>query len=42
MLGHASARETLDVYAHVWPNAEEQVRLAVESALNTARAANAK
>lgn len=38
MLGHASARETLDTYSHLWPDAEEQVRLAVESALNTARA----
>lgn len=31
-LGHASASETLDTYAHLWPNSEESTRAAVESA----------
>jgi integrase len=37
MLGHASSRETLDTYAHLWPDAEEQAREAVELALSVAR-----
>jgi site-specific recombinase XerD len=37
MLGHASSRETLDTYSHLWPDAEEQAREAVESALSMAR-----
>ncbi len=32
-LGHASARETLDTYAHLWPNSEQSTRAAVDSEL---------
>jgi integrase len=32
-LGHASAQETMDTYGHLWPDADDQTRLAVEEAL---------
>jgi integrase len=28
-LGHASAQETLDTYAHLWPDSEHQTRKAI-------------
>lgn len=31
-MGHASASETLDTYAHLWPDSDESTRAAVESA----------
>ncbi len=34
-LGHASATETLDTYSHLWPDAEDRTRLAVDSVLGT-------
>jgi integrase len=35
-LGHASATETLDTYAHLWPDSEERTREAVDSAFSPA------
>ncbi len=32
-LGHASAVETLDTYAHLWPDSDDRTREAVDSAL---------
>lgn len=32
-LGHATAAETLDTYAHLWPDSDDRVRDAVDSAL---------
>ncbi|MEO6121226.1 MAG: tyrosine-type recombinase/integrase, partial [Acidimicrobiales bacterium] len=32
-LGHANASETLDTYSHIWPDSEDQTRLAVDSVL---------
>ena len=32
-LGHKSAVETLNTYAHLWPDSEDQTRRAVDSAL---------
>lgn len=32
-LGHASASETLDTYAHLWPDSEDQTRVAVADVL---------
>lgn len=32
-LGHASATETLDTYAHLWPDSDDDTRRAVEAAL---------
>ena len=32
-LGHASARETLDTYGHVWPGSEDLTRRAIDLAL---------
>ncbi len=34
-LGHASAAETLDTYSHLWPDAEDRTRSAVDSVLGT-------
>ncbi len=31
-LGHASASETLDTYAHLWPDSEDRTRAAVDLA----------
>ncbi len=32
-LGHASATETLDTYAHLWPDSEDRTREAIDSVL---------
>jgi integrase len=32
-LGHKSALETLNAYAHLWPDSEDQTRRAVDAAL---------
>jgi integrase len=32
-LGHKSAMETLDTYAHLWPDSEDQTREAIDAAL---------
>ena len=32
-LGHASAEETLNTYAHLWPGSEDRTRFVVEQAL---------
>ncbi len=32
-LGHASARETLDTYGHLWPDSEDLTRRAIDTAL---------
>ncbi len=34
-LGHASATETLDTYAHLWPDSDDDTRAAVDAALNS-------
>ncbi len=34
-LGHATAAETLDTYAHLWPDAEDRTRAAVDAVLGT-------
>lgn len=36
-LGHASAVETLQTYAHLWPDSEDQTRAAVDEFLGMAR-----
>ncbi len=38
-LGHASATETLNTYAHLWPDSEGQTRLAVDLVLGATQAA---
>ncbi|MBA2532979.1 MAG: site-specific integrase, partial [Nocardioidaceae bacterium] len=35
-LGHASARETLDTYSHLWPDSEDLTRAAIDSVLGSA------
>jgi integrase len=35
-LGHASAKETLDVYGHMWPDSEDMTRAAVDEVLGSA------
>jgi integrase len=35
-LGHASARETLDTYSHLWPDSEDMTRAAVDDVLGAA------
>jgi integrase len=35
-LGHATAAETLDTYSHLWPDAEDQTRQAVDEVLGSA------
>jgi integrase len=35
-LGHSSAKQTLDVYAHLWPDSDDLTRQAVEAALGAA------
>jgi integrase len=37
-LGHASASETLDTYAHLWPDNEERTRAAVDDVLGRRKA----
>ncbi len=34
-LGHARAAETLDIYAHLWPNDDDRMRQAIEQAWAT-------
>ncbi|WP_219415356.1 tyrosine-type recombinase/integrase [Pseudonocardia nigra] len=38
-LGHATAAETLDTYAHLWPDSEDRTRNAIDSVLRAARPA---
>lgn len=38
-LGHAAAAETLDTYAHLWPDSEDLTRRAIDSVLHSARPA---
>jgi integrase len=38
-LGHASATETLNTYAHLWPEDDDRTRAAIESAWTTPRCA---
>lgn len=40
-LGHASATETLDTYAHLWPDSEDRTREAVDSVLGVRHEADA-
>lgn len=35
-LGHATAAETLDTYAHLWPDSEDRTRVAVDAVLGAA------
>lgn len=36
-LGHASAAETLDTYAHLWPDSEDTTRAAIDAVLGSSR-----
>jgi site-specific recombinase XerC len=36
-LGHASATETLNTYAHLWPDSEDHTRAAIEGILGSPR-----
>ncbi|MFC6151547.1 MULTISPECIES: tyrosine-type recombinase/integrase [Mumia] len=36
-LGHASAKETLDTYSHLWPDSEDMTRAAIDSVLGATR-----
>lgn len=38
-LGHASAKETLDTYSHLWPDDEDRTRAAVDDELGGAKTA---
>lgn len=38
-LGHASATETLDTYAHLWPDSEDRTRQAIDSVLGSTECA---
>jgi integrase len=38
-LGHATAAETLDTYAHLWPDSEDRTRQAIDSVLSSPRTA---
>ncbi len=38
-LGHASARETLDTYSHLWPDSDDRTREAVDLVLGEAATA---
>lgn len=33
-LGHKSAEETLNTYAHLWPDSDDRTRQAVDAALS--------
>lgn len=37
VLGHSSAVETLNTYAHLWPDNEQRTRLAIDAAFSTDR-----
>jgi integrase len=39
-LGHASAKETLDTYSHLWPDSEDRTRAAVDAVLGAAGTAS--
>jgi integrase len=39
-LGHATAAETLDTYSHLWPDADDTTRTAVDSVLKIDPAAD--
>jgi integrase len=39
-LGHATAAETLDTYAHLWPDSDDTTRTAVDSVLKIKPAAD--
>jgi integrase len=39
-LGHATAAETLDTYSHLWPDADDTTRTAVDSVLKIDTAAD--
>ena len=41
-LGHASAMVTLDIYGHLWPDADDQTRAAVDAVLGGALEPNAQ
>jgi len=41
-LGHASAKETLDTYSHLWPDDHDRIRGAVQSTLRPALADQAR
>jgi integrase len=41
-LGHASAVETLDTYAHLWPDSEDPTRQAVEDELGSKASSEAR
>jgi integrase len=34
-LGHQSAVETLDTYSHLWPDSDDETRIAVDSVLSS-------
>ena len=36
-MGHATAQETLETYAHLWPGREDNTRSAVDDAFRQAR-----
>ncbi len=38
-LGHASAKEMLDTYGHLWPDSDKRTRQAVDNVLSRAPAA---
>ena len=38
-LGHASAKETLDTYGHLWPDSDDRTRQAVDLVLSRPPAA---
>lgn len=40
-LGHASARTTLDVYGHLWPDDEDATRAAIDAELGAALSGDA-
>lgn len=39
-LGHATAAETLDTYAHLWPDSEDRTRAAIDAVLRPPRTAH--
>lgn len=39
-LGHASAKETLDTYSHLWPDSEDRTRAAVDDVLGAGNPAD--
>jgi integrase len=41
-LGHATADETLNTYAHLWPDSEDRSRAAVDAGLGNALTAQGR